>query len=399
MNQPLFLNIIEKLEGLAARLPASIQRPILHELTPLKELFLLQRAPRFVLLGSSKRPLQEILPALFAFVSSQDQRDTLMEVFRWQSMKVENRGTVDILDARETDEDALANIHEQLKKQPADVFLVVDNGDSVRSPYKGEIETLNMLLEWNERIAPGARIFGVSLYDPHRSKRHTGNTGNEDVAQADPSTRRTRLHTGLAEKRAVRDRLVQVIEIPVATNEIAPESGHFMSLLAQNLPNPARVEMIRISRDLRAQTDVARVLVKSTTAVCTAIGAQPIPFADLPILTGLQLVMVSGIMYLSGRQRSFRAATEFIGAIGANVGAGMVLREGTRAVLKFFPGWGNLVCGVVAGAGTYAIGHAGIAYFVEGVSLRDARQTYLHRRKSRRSRLRATEKRDQIGRN
>jgi len=35
-----------------------------------------------------------------------------------------------------------------------------------------------------------------------------------------------------------------------------------------------------------------------------------------------------------------RAATEFIGALGANVGAGMLLREGTRSGLKFFPGWG-----------------------------------------------------------
>ena len=36
----------------------------------------------------------------------------------------------------------------------------------------------------------------------------------------------------------------------------------------------------------------------------------------------------------------------------------MILREGTRAMLKFFPGWGNVVCGMVAGAGTYAVGRA-----------------------------------------
>src|SRR5205823_4276158 len=114
---------------------------------------------------------------------------------------------------------------------------------------------------------------------------------------------------------------------------------------------------------------------------CAAIGAQPIPLADLPILTTLQLVMVSGIMYVSGRERSLRAATEFIGALGANVGAGMLLREGTRAVLKFFPGWGNVVCGMVAGAGTYAIGRAATVFFLEGVSLKDARRTYLTSRK------------------
>jgi uncharacterized protein (DUF697 family) len=59
----------------------------------------------------------------------------------------------------------------------------------------------------------------------------------------------------------------------------------------------------------------------------------------------------------------------------------MLLREGTRVVLKFFPGWGNIVCGMVAGAGTYAIGRASIVYFLEGLSLREARRAYLTSRK------------------
>jgi len=130
------------------------------------------------------------------------------------------------------------------------------------------------------------------------------------------------------------------------------------------------------------------MLIKSTTAICTAIGAQPIPLADLPILTSLQVAMVSGIMYISGRERSFRAATEFIAALGANVGLGMLLREGARAVLKFFPGWGNVVCGMVAGAGTYAIGRAASAFFIGGVSLKDARQKYLADRKKASHKLR-----------
>lgn len=154
-----------------------------------------------------------------------------------------------------------------------------------------------------------------------------------------------------------------------------------LSMLARELPNEARIELARVSRDREAQAEIAQVLVKSTTAICTAIGAQPIPLADLPILTTLQLVMVSGIMYLSGRERSLRAATEFVGALGANVGAGMLLREGARVILKFFPGWGNVVCGMVAGAGTYAIGRAAIAFFLEGLSLKESRRMYLASRK------------------
>jgi uncharacterized protein (DUF697 family) len=154
-----------------------------------------------------------------------------------------------------------------------------------------------------------------------------------------------------------------------------------LSVLTEALPNQAKIEMIRISRDREAQHHVAQMLIRSTTAICAAIGAQPIPLADLPVLTSLQIMMVSGIMYISGRERSWRAATEFMTAVGANVGAGMLLREGARAMLKFFPGWGNVVCGMVAGAGTYAIGRAASAFFIGGVSLRDARKRYLANRK------------------
>jgi uncharacterized protein (DUF697 family) len=159
-----------------------------------------------------------------------------------------------------------------------------------------------------------------------------------------------------------------------------------MTLLARSIANEARVEMARIAQDRAAQSEIAQTLVKSTTAICAAIGAQPIPLADLPILTALQLAMVAGVMYISGRERSLRAATEFVGALGVNVGAGMILRESARALLKFFPGWGNVVCGAVAGAGTYAIGRAAIVYFLEGLSLADARRAYLSSRKKRSNR-------------
>ena len=190
--------------------------------------------------------------------------------------------------------------------------------------------------------------------------------------------RTKQLEERLKTQPAIRDRLLQVIQF----TEMPSEEGQgFLSFLAEELPNPAKIEMIRISRDREAQHHVAQMLIKSTTAICTAIGAQPIPLADLPILTSLQVVMVSGIMYISGRERSLRAATEFITALGANVGAGMLLREGARAILKFFPGWGNVVCGMVAGAGTYAIGRAASAFFIGGVSLKDARRKYLADRK------------------
>lgn len=379
MNPPLFLHIVERLEGFLHKLPASIQKPVLQELTPLKQLFLQQRAPRFVLTGSHRWPVQEVVTTLFAAAQPGDLRDVLMEVFRWQSISVGEHGAVAMLDARGADDAAMRKIEEELAGQPADMFLHLVDGSSARPVLSRDIDKLSKLFALHSASGgTRAKIVGVSVVAAAR-----GTSGGKSLDR--PSAQK-KLEAALAEKVDLREHVVQALEIPLFDPTSSDATGNaaaarFMTLVAKELPNEARVEMIRISRDRQAQVQIAQALVKSTSAICTAIGAQPIPLADLPILTTLQLVMVSGIMYIAGRDRSLRAATEFVGALGVNVGAGMVLREGARAILKFFPGWGNVVCGMVAGAGTYALGRAAIVYFLEGVSLRDARRTYVSSRK------------------
>jgi uncharacterized protein (DUF697 family) len=148
--------------------------------------------------------------------------------------------------------------------------------------------------------------------------------------------------------------------------------------LVAELPNEARLEMARLSGAREAQARIAQTLIKSVSAVSGALGAQPIPLADLPFLLTFQVAMVSGIIYISGRELSFKLGTEFMGTLGVNVGLGLVLREGARAAGRaatklLLPGVGNAISGLVAAGGTYAIGRAASAYFIEGMSLPDAR--------------------------
>ncbi len=348
MNQTTLVQIAERLESLAGKLPERIRRPVLRELTPLKQLFLQQRRPRFLFIGSSKTPLQKLVDLLFTPEGDESRSCgmTVTPLHRWTDWTIPGRGMISVLDARGADNSVEPQIEEELKRNPADMTLFFDDGE----------------LDLQKSIdvpSSGTKIIGLSLGSERRG---------------------TQLEEALDEQPDVRDRLLTVVRI---TETGSAETRRLMSVLAAELPNQAKIEMIRISRDRQAQLHVAQMLIKSTTAICAAIGAQPIPLADMPILTSLQVLMVSGIMYISGRERSLRAATEFIAALGAGVGAGMLLREGARAVLKFFPGWGNVVCGMVAGAGTYAIGRAATAYFLEGASLKEARQTYLKSRKKR----------------
>ena len=377
MKTPSLLQVVERLERLAGRLPSRIRNAVLSELTPLKQLFLQQRPPRFLFAGSANVPAGKIVSALFGSTEFAAP-DAAAPLSRWFEADFPERGKISIIDVRGIVDSAAIHARDELKYRAADVIFLIR--DEQIAQEGREFADLNSYLNWNETLESDRKIIEIIVppLEPIASRDHNAFSATRDDGVAGSS---------LARRGAFLEtfRLVSVdndraFELPPA------EARRLMSILARELPNEARMEMIRISRDREAQREVAQLLVKSTTAVCTAIGAQPIPLADLPVLTSLQLMMVSGIMYVSGRERSLRASAEFAGALGANVGAAMLLREGARAVLKFFPGWGNVVCGLVAGSGTYAIGRAATAYFIEGVSLKDARRTYLKSRIKRRRR-------------
>jgi len=287
MNRQSLLHIIERLEGFLGKLPETIRRPVAHELTPLKELFLQQRPPRFVLTGANRLPLHEIVAGLFGWTRPEEADGLLMELFRWHAIELNGRGTVLFLDARGAEARTLSKIEEELKAQRADLLLHVAD-DEAHEIDSSEIENLATFLGFHSAEAPQPRIVGVIW--PHAGVRASAHH-NGDAPATDRPLLRTRLQNALQENSRLGAQLLQVVEMNGAS---APD--RFMALLARNMPNEARVEMARIARDRGVQTEIGQLLVKSTTAICAAIGAQPIPLADLPILTTLQLVMVSGIM-------------------------------------------------------------------------------------------------------
>ena len=302
MNRSGLLHIIERLEGFLGKLPETIRRPVLHELTPLKELFLQQRAPRFVITGANTRPLQEIVAMLFGWTPPAESREMLMELFRWHAMELGGSGTVSFLDARGADRQTLSKIDEELKTQPADLLLHLAEDDS-HGIEPSELDNLATFLAAHPPGHAQPRVVGVVFQQTARARRQH----NGDRPGAAPVRARSQLQDALQQHAGVGPHLLQVVEIQKETAD--KDAAEFMTFLARNMPNEARVEMARIAHDRTTQTEIAQTLVKSTTAICAAIGAQPIPLADLPILTALQLVMVSGVMYISGRERRDRKST------------------------------------------------------------------------------------------
>ena len=147
-----------------------------------------------------------------------------------------------------------------------------------------------------------------------------------------------------------------------------------LNYLVEVLPKTAQIQLARLSSLKKTQRKVSRVLVGSAATICSGIATTPIPLADVIPITATQISMITGIAYISGRELSKESAKEFFVALGANVGTGFALREVARALGKIvFPGGGHLISAGVAFAGTWGIGEAAIAYFVENSSIEEAK--------------------------
>ena len=316
-------------EKLLSRLPGPIRKPVEAEWHPLQELFFKRRATRVLAVAASAEAARAWLDELFQLVPELAER----EPGGWRTHR--RHGTLQLAVAASEREG-----REAIEAAEPDLILFLENRGRERHPFALLTRLHTFCRERYFKPPPivAAGEAPVPLMDA--LEREPALKGSIGAVQ------------GISRREAI------------------------LAAMAQTLPLEARLEFARFSGEKAAQMEIAALLTRSATAVCTAVGAQPIPLADFPVLTSLQVLMVSGIVHATGREWNGALVRRFLAALGANVGIGVLLREGARAAVKLLPGWGNAISGGVAGAGTYAIGRAASAYFIEGLPMDEARRRF-----------------------
>jgi uncharacterized protein (DUF697 family) len=119
-------------------------------------------------------------------------------------------------------------------------------------------------------------------------------------------------------------------------------------------------QLPELTRELKAlHFRQARPHILAYAAAACAAGAAPLPLADLPVISALQLKMLHTIASLYRQPLGVKTFLELL----ATMGVGILFRQGARSLLKVIPGIGSVVSGMYAGATTYALGCALCFYY------------------------------------
>jgi len=102
-----------------------------------------------------------------------------------------------------------------------------------------------------------------------------------------------------------------------------------------------------------------RAIIHLTSLTCAVVASQPIPFADLLILSPIQVVMVWEMSRVMGRPVGKQGAGEIVASILGVVGWGMFFQQAILGLYKtFLPFLGGLTTVPLVYAATYALGQA-----------------------------------------
>ncbi len=105
--------------------------------------------------------------------------------------------------------------------------------------------------------------------------------------------------------------------------------------------------------------DVARRYISAFAVMAATLAAVPLPFATMPVLTALQVSMITLLGKLYGQVLTPSQA----GGVGSAIAGGFVAQAIGRELIKFVPVFGSVIAASWAAAYTWALGEGACVYF------------------------------------
>lgn len=377
-----------------AKISSKNKRIIIDEVIKLRSFVLDARPARIAIVGRRGAGKSSLINAIFGELRA-EVGDTKSQtgMGKWYEFQSE-LGGIDILDTRGLGESAApeedvaaSNPVDEIKKsvehQCPDVILFLCKAKEVDARLEEDLAQLQQLKEM---------IFDLHAYKVPIVGVVTQVDELAPLSNSEPPFNHPQKQANINETVTIlTDRISEVLSAPVNVIPISAylefEHGKIvldrrwnidmlLDYLMTELPKEAQVILAKLAKIKSVQKKLARTIAKSVMGITGLIGASPIPIADMPVITGLQLSMVGTIALIGGQKLSKKSTVQFLGAMGLNVGAGLAFREVARQLARLIPAAGNIISGTVASAGTYAISEAAIAFFIERKSEQEAKEIF-----------------------
>lgn len=392
----IFNKLDETIEKLPVDLNVKVKETIINTILGDKELNKLidgiknRRPPRFILIGRTgvgkSSLINAILGKCIAETSDVGSCTTTTQTY---SYKVEGRTILEIIDTRGIGESlqSESSAEECLEKSVVEfkpdaiLFLVRGKGrdyinedisvlKKIDKILNGKTPIISIMTQVDE-LEPASE----KLPDRYSERKIRNINGIVDQMKAIMDENGIKL-LGILPVSAYLEWSGDPTEIDDKSNLKITYDGRYnidklLDLLENNIDLQAGIYLMLFSRVDEICLKFANRFVSVFSAVSGIIGATPIPISDIIILTVIQALLISLIAYLSGRDIDFNSAKEFLIALGGIGASGFALREvfrqGSKLANLIFPGAGSAISGGVAAAGTYSIGKAAIAYFIQKI--------------------------------
>ncbi len=125
-------------------------------------------------------------------------------------------------------------------------------------------------------------------------------------------------------------------------------------------------EFFKIERNDNLTPDQkAEKIIFTTSALCAGIALQPIPFADMALLTPIQIFMAKKLGDVRGLPMTKEKAAEIVKVVGGVIGLGFAAQQTAIGLYKIgLPGLGGLMSVPLVAGLTYGIGKAVDTYMI-----------------------------------
>lgn len=396
---------LRRIEDFLGLLPHALVGDARHRLARVRAIMLERRPPVLALIGRRGSGKSSLVNAFFggnvATVGHLRAQTAGGKYYDYES----ERGVLTILDTRGMQEgstpegapvrgsalDALLN---EVGKKCPDLLLFLVKASEIDAAIDGDLDALEHIVREVERVhRRRPQIIGIAthcdLLEPKGVALDRPESGSPEEREEKlnwVASAERELVAKIKSRGSLAGQLSFVLGVASylsfdASGRIRSDErwriGELASRAFEHLPEEAKATFARVAQVKRLQEDIAIDLTRVMAGLSSIVAATPVPVADLIPITSLQVSLVAIIAWLGGRSLDGKAASEFLAAMGVNVGAAFVFREGARALVKFvFPGAGSIVSGVVAFGGTMAIGAAAIRYFLHHAPIEEARAAY-----------------------